>query len=510
MDMESADDSFELLPHRLAEVAAARPERVALIQGDVEVTYGALWARVVAAGEQLNKLIAPSDRVGIVMDNGADYVVAVYAIWYAGGIAVGLNTALKDPDLLDLLHRCEARVALLGATAGRLSQPLEGAGVVVPTTSAWQSARGVTGTPSPVAIRPGDSAAIIFTSGTTGEPKGVLLSHGSLAANVAGVQAILPMRPDDVTLCALPFHYAFGGSVLHTHMTLGATLMLEKSLMYPQHTLRRMAASRVTAFYGVPSSYYLLMDQVRLHGASLSALRYCAQAGGAMDPSRIERFCALLPSVGFWVMYGQSEACSRLTTLNAADRRRKAGSVGLPLPGVSLRIAGRDDRTLPPGEIGEVCARGPNIMQGYWQAPEETAAALRGGWLRTGDLGYLDAEGYLYLQGRVREIIKVGAHRVAPQEIERVIQGVPGVVECAVVAQEDDMLGEAVRACVVAPGADERLRREILRACRECLALYKVPKQVIFMTSLPRTASGKIRKHLLRATRTANSDWSEE
>jgi len=510
MDMRSADDPIDLLLHRLAAVAAACPERIALIQGEVTVNYGALWGRIVTTGEQLKGLIAPSDRVGIVMDNGADYVVAVYATWYAGGIAVGLNTALKDPDLLDLLRRCDARAALLGATAGRLSQPLAEAGVVVPATSAWQSAGGATGAPSPVAIRPADGAAIIFTSGTTGEPKGVLLSHGSLAANVAGVQSTVPMRPDDVTLCALPFHYAFGGSVLHTHMTLGATLVLENSLMYPQQILRRMAACRVTAFYGVPSSYYLLMDQVQLHGASLSALRYCALAGGPMDPSRIERFCALLPHVGFWVMYGQSEACSRLTTLNAADRQRKAGSVGLPLPGVSLRIAGRDDRTLPPGEVGEVCARGPNIMQGYWRAPEETAAVLRGGWLRTGDLGYLDADGYLYLQGRIREIIKVGAHRVAPQEIERVIQGVPGVVECAVVAQEDALLGEAVRACVVAPGADARLRREILGACRERLALYKVPKQVVFMASLPRTASGKVRKHLLRATRTANSAWSEE
>lgn len=510
MDMAPADDPIDLLPHRLFKVATDYPARVALIQGDVAVTYGTLWARIVAAGDQLKGLIAPSDRVGIVMDNSADYVVAVYATWYAGGIAVGLNTALKDPDLLDLLHRCEARAALLSTAAGRLRLPLAEAGVVVPATGAWQSIHGAAGAPSPVAIRPGDGAAIIFTSGTTGEPKGVLLSHGSLAANIVGVQAILPMRPDDVTLCLLPFHYAFGGSVLHTHMTLGATLVLENSLMYPQQILRRMTACRVTAFYGVPSSYYLLMDHVQLHAACLTALRYCAQAGGPMDPSRIERFCALLPHVGFWVMYGQTEACSRLTTLDTADRRRKAGSVGLPLPDVSLRIAGRDDQTLPPGEIGEVCARGPNVMQGYWQAPEETAAALRGGWLRTGDLGYLDAEGYLYLQGRIREIIKVGAHRVAPQEIERVIQGVSGVVECAVVAQEDALLGEAVLACVVAPGADDRLRRDILRACRERLALYKVPKQVVFMASLPRTASGKVRKHVLRATRTADSAGSKE
>jgi len=176
--------------------------------------------------------------------------------------------------------------------------------------------------------------------------------------------------------------------------------------------------------------------------------------------------------------------------------------VGRPLPGVELRVVGPDGNALPCGEVGEVCARGDNVMQGYWQAPQDTAATLQGGWLRTGDIGHLDGEGFLFLHGRSRDIIKAGAHRVAPQEIEQIIQSVPGVRECAVVAMPDHLLGEVIRACIVpaqdAPEASA-LARDVLRTCRERLPLYKMPRHVDCFDALPRTASGKIQKHLIPA-----------
>ena len=491
-----------LLPTRLSEVAQARPDHPALEAGGMVTAYGVLWSRITALGEVLRSRIRPGDRVALALDNGAEYVVGLYAIWHAGGVAVGLNTALKSDDLVHLAQRCGASLVLADGDGphSAFGTALAAAGLPVWPTATWPAQLPADAPePRPRVLRPDQGAVLIFTSGTTGEPKGALLTHGALAANVAAVQQVLPMQADDVTLCVLPFHYAFGGSVLHTHLTLGATLVLENSFMYPQQVMQRMVQRQVTAFYGVPSSYYLLLARGHLAHAPLPSLRYAAQAGGPMEPARIDEVCAAWPQASFWVMYGQTEACSRLTILPASVRQRKAGSVGLPLPGVRLRILDPLGQPLPAGATGEVCAQGPNLMQGYWDAPQDTAATLRDGWLHTGDLGHLDDDGFLFLQGRLREIIKVGAHRVAPLEIERVIQSVPGVRECAVVAQPDPLLGEAVRACVVHhPGVmPDVLRRDILRTCREQLALYKLPKHIDFVDDFPRTASGKVQKHRL-------------
>lgn len=482
---------------RLSRLAAGRPNHAAFIEGERVTRLGEWWDRVEAIGQALRDRIAPGDRVALLMDNSADCAAALYGIWWAHGVAVPLNNALKAADLGELLRACGARLLIVDARSEQQADALPGAtslaGLLAHAPSNGAGAQ----------ASAGDTAVLIFTSGTTGQPKGVMLSHANLAANVSAIQQTLPMQADDVTLCVLPFHYAYGGSVLHTHLTLGATLVLENSFMYPQRIVQRMAECEVTAFYGVPSSFYLLMERGHLSANALPRLRYLAQAGAAMSPARIEQLESLLPQAPLWVMYGQTEACSRLTTLSPADRRHRPGSAGLPLPGVTLSIQDAQGAQLKHGEVGEVCARGPNVMQGYWQSPDDTASALRGGWLRTGDVGYLDAGGFLFLQGRSRDILKIGAHRVAPQEIEHLIQGIPGVQECTVVALPDDLLGEVPRACVI-PNADHRetpaqaaLRQRIQRTCREQLAPYKCPKQVDFFQDFPRTASGKVQKHLI-------------
>ncbi len=332
----------------------------------------------------------------------------------------------------------------------------------------------------------------------------MVLSHENLAANASAIQQALPMEPADISLCPLPFFYAYGFSVLHSHLTLGATLMLESSMMYPLQVLERMRDAHVTAFYGVPSTYYVLLERGHLAHATaqgwLDSLRYCAQAGGAMDPERIDSIRSLLPNIRFHVMYGQTEASSRLTTLPSERLNEKRGSAGRPIAGVTLSIRSSEDgHALAPGANGEVCAQGRNVMLGYWQAPEDTARILRDGWLWTGDVGHLDADGYLYLTGRSREMIKTGAHRVSPWEIEQLIQSVPGVREAAVIAAPDRLLGEVIQACVQSTehADQDALRRQILQTCKMRLAPYKVPKYVVFIGELPRTASGKVRKHLL-------------
>lgn len=469
----------KLLLPRLLEQAARRPTHPAFVQGDQVTSYGELIGLVTAQGEVLRSRIEPGDRVAVVMDNCAELAAAIYAIWWAGGVAVALNPALKPADITRLTDACQARLCWSALPEG----------IPPPSASA-----------APHTMPPDSLASLVFTSGTTGEPKGVMLTHGALAANAAAVQQTLPMSEADVTLCVLPFHYAFGSSVLHTHLSLGATLVLENSFMYPQRIVQRMAQVAATHFYGVPSSFYLLLERGQLAAQPLPALRHVAQAGGPMDPVRIERFRQALPHVGFWVMYGQTEACSRLTTLAPVDLTDKAGSVGRPLPGVELQVRDHLRQALPTGEVGDIWARGPNLMRGYWASPDDTAQTLVDGWLHTGDIGRLDADGFLFLHGRSREILKVGAHRVSPHEIEQCIQAVPGVGECAVVPLPDELLGEVVRACVV-PGAGHpplpQLTRDIQRHCREQLALYKCPKQIDFFDALPRTASGKVQKHLI-------------
>lgn len=471
-----------LLLARLLHQTTMRPNHPAFVQGDRVTTYGDLLALITAQGNALKSLIAPGDRVAVVMDNCAELAVGIYATWWAGGVAVALNPALKAADIAQLTEACQARFCWTELPEVTLDFPV-GA--------------------HPHALDSGALASLVFTSGTTGQPKGVMLSHGALAANAAAVQQTLPMSSSDVTLCVLPFHYAFGGSVLHTHLSLGATLVLENSFMYPQRIVQRMAQVSATHFYGVPSSFYLLLERGQLTSQPLPALRHVAQAGGPMDPARIERLRQAWPDVGFWVMYGQTEACSRLTTLAPRHLASKPGSVGAPLPGVELQVRDAQGQALPAGEVGDIWARGPNLMLGYWASPEDTASTLVDGWLHTGDIGRLDADGCLFLHGRTREILKVGAHRVSPHEIEQCIQAVPGVGECAVVPLPDELLGEVVRACVV-PAAGHpplpQLTRDIQRHCREHLALYKAPKQIDFFDALPRTASGKVQKHLIGTT----------
>jgi long-chain acyl-CoA synthetase len=441
--------------------------------------------------------------------NSLQYVALYYGTLAAGGVPVPLNVQERVSVLARQIEHCGASL-LIGDPDHpewpQLKAVLDPAQTQLLPVALDDSARALAtfgdalgAMPSdtePAQMAADDLATIIYTSGTTGRPKGVMLSHGNLASNAAAIIDYLELSPQDRGLCVLPFHFSYGSSVLHSHLLSGAELLLEDNFAFPHLVLQRIQNDRVTGFAGVPSTFALLLGRCSLQDFDLSGLRYITQAGGAMPRALIERLRSQAPDVKVFIMYGQTEATARLSYLPPAQLGAKLGSVGIAVPGVTLDVR-KDGRSLGPDEVGEICARGPNVMLGYWNDAAASAEVLRDGWLCTGDLGHRDADGYFYIDGRAVDMIKVGAFRVSPQEVEETIAALPGVEEVGVTAIADDVLGQAIKAVIV-PRAGAGLETRAVKAhCRQHLAAYKIPKVVEFASVLPRTSSGKIQRFKL-------------
>lgn len=495
----------------LAASAELFSDKPALVSADTETTYADLWQGVISFSAFLQNRIARGDRVAILLENSAEYIEACYGCWACGAVVVGLNTALKGAELSRQLDHCGARWLVTSSSNKSLASIVDNCNSLesmlfvgdaavkdFPVASYhWNELLECESFDPIHSNSDGELACVIYTSGTTGKPKGVALSHANLAANISSINQYLDIRASDRMMCVLPFFYSYGNSVLHTHLMAGASLLLENQFLYPHKVLERMSEQRATSFAGVPSTYYLLLSRTKLASYDLSSMRYCTQAGGPMKTESIAGFRQALPAVEFIVMFGQTEATARLSYLPSSKLEEKAGSVGIAIPGVELAVVDEQGEVLVPGEVGEVYARGENIMLGYLNDEEATEQVIDKGWLRTGDLGYFDEEGYLFLVGRSREMIKSGAHRIAPREIEELLLDFPGVEDVAVIAAPDDLLGQVVKACVIASDDDSAFKMKIMKYCREHLANYKVPKQLDFYQEFPRTSSGKIQKHLI-------------
>jgi long-chain acyl-CoA synthetase len=460
----------------------------------------ALQARSVAAG----------DRVALLLKNSPQFAAAYYGVLAAGAAAVPLNVQERAVVLARQIEHCGAKLVLADPTHvefAELSKQLAAAGVALLPVTVQDAPEGrdvfceSLGAPTQRGPTPEltaqSLACIIYTSGTTGRPKGVMLSHGNLASNARTIANYLDIRADDKVMCPLPFHFSYGMSVLNSNLAAGAHVVLEDNLAFPQQLMKRLQEEAITAFAGVPSTYSLLLGRTQFADFDLSRLRYVTQAGGAMPRKQIELLRAVLPRARVFVMYGQTEATARLTYLAPEKLDEKIGSVGQALPGVEIEIRDASGSPVPVGETGELVARGPNVMLGYWNDAEMTARSLRDGWLHTGDLAHRDAEGYLFIDGREVEMIKVGAFRVSPQEVEEVLAALPGVQEVAVTGLPDDLLGQAIKAVIVPKAEGAPTVMTVKAHCRAHLATYKIPKIVEFAAELPRTASGKVQRYKL-------------
>lgn len=504
------------LPESLRQAAERNPDQPVFIQQQSVTTYGELELASSRMARGLRRRgVARGERVALLLDSSIEYLIAYYAILKAGATVVPLAADTRTSPLVYALKHCDARAAVLDARnlkylSGRAGElPLlsmlvyrGGARLAevalgepghferIELESLFEADGGGAGGGA-VQLQPGELASITYTSGTTGRPKGVMLSHRNLVANVRSIVEYLALGPSDRVAMVLPFHYVYGNSVLHTHICAGATIVAVSSMTFPAQVLADIAAHRCTGLSGVPSTFARLTSLSEI-GHDLSSLRYVTQAGAAMTPALTEKLRALLPQARIFVMYGQSEATARLAYVPPEDLGRKLGSAGRAIPGVRLKILGPEGQELPPRSTGEVVAQGDNVMQGYWKDPEQTARALRATGLHTGDLGWLDEEGFLFIVGRESEMIKSGAHRISPLEIEHVIEELDGVRECAVVGVPDELLGQAILAVVVPMEGREVDRQRLLRGCLDQLPRFKLPAHILELPALPRTPTGKV------------------
>lgn len=503
--------------------AAARPDAPAVgtPQGGW-TTYGQLAAHVRALATALRAAgVGPGDAVLVGLPNCVAAVAVPLALKAVGAVAVEVNREWGPLALRDILAETQARHAVVyGQNAGLwgelfAARPPAHVWVVHRTTPPPRllQALGAAATShlteegalaEPVApADPGsfvrDAAApalLVYTSGSTGRPRGVVQTHRMLAANAASIIAYLGLTAEDRALLILPLFYCYGRSVLRTHLVVGGSVLLDGRFMYPRVVMEALGEHAVTGFAGVPLTFELLRRSVPdLASLPRPRLRYVTQAGGHMPPDMVDWAREAFAPARLFVMYGQTEATARLAYLPPERGADKRGSIGIAIPGVTLQVVDEDGLELPRGEVGQLVARGDNVMPGYFHAPEETAAVLHHGWLWTGDLGYQDAEGYVFLTGRAKEMLKVSGHRVSAQEVEALLRTHPAVQEVAVVGMPDAVTGEAARAFVVrAPGHDGVDARALQAHARALAPVYKVPKRVQFVDALPRNSAGKVLK----------------
>ena len=343
-------------------------------------------------------------------------------------------------------------------------------------------------------------AEIIFTSGSTGEPKGVMITHRNIIANTDSIIEYLKLTGDDVIEIVLPFYYCYGLSLLHTHLKVGGSVVFNNNFMFLGAVINDMKKYKCTGFAGVPSHFQILLRKSKSFKSDrFPDLRYVTQAGGKLHKVFIKEFLDSQPDITFYVMYGQTEATARLTYMPPERLEEKLGSLGKAIPGVSLELVDEHGNpVLDSGVIGELVAKGDNIMKGYLGDEEGTAAALKGGWLHTGDLAYRDDDGFFFHTARRKEIIKVGGRRISPKEIEEVIVTIPGVVDCSISAIFDEILGEALKAEVVVADTNDpnMVEGPFKKLCGEKLAMEKVPQVFEFSSRMRIADTGKKTKKL--------------
>lgn len=515
-----------LLPDLLAQSARATPEKWAAVSADQQVTFSDLDRKSSQVGARLRRLgLGPDQRAALLFENSVTALVYFWGVLKTGAAVVDISSQAAPSVIRDALQDCAPQALaasfhllkrlLAGAGASALPPLLFSAGVSEPFGGAAgteiHSLEEICQAEEPAAIHPSvgdrDVALIVYTSGTTGRPKGVMLSHHNLLSNIVSVNSLLRLTSEHSVLIVVPFNFIHGRFQILTHAHTGGTLFISSGFRFPTVVLEEMIKYQVSGFSGVPYHFRTLLQRTALSKTRLPHLKYVVVTGGALSPAALRALQAALPGVDIHIAYGQTEASPRIANLDPKDLLRKEGCVGRAVPGVRIEILGDDGSLLAPGATGEVVVTGPNVMTGYVSGDEHRLGTIdEQGRLYTGDLGWIDSHEDLYLVGRKSEMIKTAGERIFPKEIEDVLNTHPAVEDSAVIGVKDEELGERIIAFVALRESQALSLSEVRQHCLQSMPFIRIPRELCALARIPKTPSGKIHRSELLSLYQAQGD----
>lgn len=466
-----------------------------LLGRDETITYRELYREVCSVAHQLSGLTGGKRQyILLCADNGLFFIKVYLATILSGNICVPVDTSITPEACKAIISFLEVKIVCTPQKYA-LKIPVSNDLKVfdedrMPSSHVDSEERFCCGKTAE-----DDIAVVIFTSGTTGKPKGIDLSHLNLYHNTCSINSYLPITTDTIHEVVLPFFYCYGASILHTHLRCGASLVLNNLFMFPETVVEDISHYGCTAFSGVPSTYQVLMRRSNFLKNDLPTLRFMCQAGGNLAKNYIQQIVNCHGNKDFYVMYGQTEATSRLSYLPPRLLCAKLGSIGRGMPGTELKVMDNNFNGIRPGEVGEIYAKGNNVMMGYCMDASLTAEKKVNGWLRTGDLATVDEEGFIYIVGREGDFVKSGGFRISTLEIEEYLKGKDFILDASVLGIPDRILGEAFKAYVVIDKERGIVTvADIMNLCRKELPTHKIPKEIEFVEALPKNSYGKVLK----------------
>jgi amino acid adenylation domain-containing protein len=509
-----------LLREGLIQSAARHPEKTALVVEGKEYTYGRLLdtSRRVARA-LLDRGVKRGDRVAVYMDNTWPCITSIYGILLAGGAFLMINPQTKADKLQYILRDSGAAVLM---TDGHLSRQFIRAVQDLPALKAIIASGNLPGSEQqpvrldpfalvieetfplgePAFVIPNDLAALIYTSGSTGNPKGVMQTHQAMVFAAWSLIEYLRLSENDRIMLVLPLSFDYGLYQLLMAMKLGATLIVERSFTFPGRIYQKMHEEHATVFPGVPTIFATMISGHRKKKLIFPEITRITNTAAALPADFISRLQEIFPNALIYKMYGLTE-CKRVSYLEPELVHDKPSSVGQAIPGTEVFLRTVDGEPVPPGEPGILYVRGPHVMAGYWNQPELTSEMLKPGLLPgerilcTGDWFHMDEGGFLYFSGRSDDIIKTRGEKVSPVEVEQVLHGIDGIKEAVVLGVDDEQLGQAICAFVVVRKGCDLPDRRIKKMCLSRLENFMVPKYIVELSEMPKTANGKIDKKIL-------------
>lgn len=457
------------------------------------ISFKKLYNNSLKLASFLKETIRSEQNIILISPNSVFFITAYLGILKSGNTCIPLNYAIEQSNLDYILSTTECRTVCIAKSLERkfnFNSNIQ----LINENEALSIIAQQKIVDFKLDFNKNQVAEIIFTSGSTGEPKGVMISHQNIIANTDSIINYLKLTSADIISVVLPFFYCYGLSLLHTHLKVGGSIVLNNSFIFLGTVISDLKKYQCTGFAGVPSHFQILLKKSQtFKNEEFKDLRYVTQAGGKLHAVFIEEFTKAFPNKAFYVMYGQTEATARLSYLPPEFTKSKMSSIGKAIPNVELKVINTKGKTAATNEEGELLARGKNIMLGYYKDIKETNYTIKNGWLHTGDLAKIDKDGFIYLVARKKEIIKVGGKRISPKEIEEVIVSITEVVDCTITGFDDNLLGEAILATVVLKDSNdmEKMKIKILQECSKHLSHYKIPQKIIFEKSINMSLTGK-------------------